>query len=77
MLGARIFLGERSCFGNMPNFGEKDLFLEHVQQVVEKKHANKEGKSTCRRKSNVTCMQTCLTMIGLGFLTNIVTSISL
>jgi hypothetical protein len=37
--------------------------------VEEKKHAEKEGKKTCRmRESNVECMQKDLTMLGLGIL---------
>jgi hypothetical protein len=44
--------------------------------VERKKHAEKEGRAACKRKSNVTHRQESLTMIGLGFLTNIVTAIS-
>jgi hypothetical protein len=40
----------------------------------ENKHAR--GKSTCKRRKNVARRKESLTMIGLGFLTNIVTTIS-
>jgi hypothetical protein len=42
-----------------------------------KKHAEKEGKATCKRKINVAHRQEILTMIGLGFFIRIVTIISL
>jgi hypothetical protein len=45
--------------------------------VVRKQDAEKEGKETCRRKHNVAHRKKILTLVGLGFLTNIVTDISL
>jgi hypothetical protein len=36
--------------------------------VARKKHAEKEGKEACRRKTNVAQKNTILTLIGLGFL---------
>jgi hypothetical protein len=36
----------------------------------------KKGKETCKRKRNVERRKESLTMIGLGFLTNIVMTIS-
>jgi hypothetical protein len=57
-VGRRHIFGRKIFFGNMPNFGEKDLLLYLSQQVVGKKHVEKEGKETCRRKINVTRMKT-------------------
>jgi hypothetical protein len=57
--------------------GKEDLMLECKQQVARKKHAEKEGKTTCKRKSNVARRQEILTMIGLGFLIRILTDIIL
>jgi hypothetical protein len=68
---------EKALFEERPIFGKEDLILEHAQQVERKKHAEKEGKATCKRKSNVARRQTSLTMIGLGFLIRIVMAISL
>jgi hypothetical protein len=45
--------------------------------VARKQHVGKEGKATCKRKSNVAHEQASLTMMGLGFLIRIVTTISL
>ena len=45
--------------------------------MARKQHEEKEGKETCKRKSNVAHRQASLTMIGLGFLINIATTISL
>jgi hypothetical protein len=59
---------EKDHFWKRPVFGKKYLILEHVQQVARKKHAEKEGKSACMRKSNVACSRTSLTVIRLGFL---------
>jgi hypothetical protein len=39
-----------------------------------KKHAEKEGKAACRRKSNVVRRHINLTMLGLGFWIKIVTN---
>jgi hypothetical protein len=39
--------------------------------VARKKHAEKEGKATCKRKRNVAQRKKRLIVIGLGFLTNI------
>jgi hypothetical protein len=49
--------------------GKKILFLECTPYVVEKKHAEDEGKETCGRwrKSSMAHMQTNLAMLGLGF----------
>jgi hypothetical protein len=66
----RIYLKER------PNFGREDLMLEHKKKVARKQHAEKEGRTTCKRKINVARRHISLTMIGLGFLTKIVMDIS-
>jgi hypothetical protein len=50
--------------------------LEHAQQVERNKHAEKEEKTTCKRKNNVARRHASLTMIGLGFLIRIVVAIS-
>jgi hypothetical protein len=39
--------------------------------VARKKHEEKEGKATCRRKINMAHRKASLTMIGLGFLTRL------
>jgi hypothetical protein len=72
----QAYFWRRICFGERPIFGKEDLILECKQQVARKKHAEKEGKATCKRKSNVACRKTSLTMIGLGFLIRIVMAIS-
>jgi hypothetical protein len=41
-----------------------------------KKHAEKEGKTTCKRESNVAHKHEILTMIGLGILRRIIMDIS-
>jgi hypothetical protein len=46
-----------------------------MQKKKEKQHAEKEGKAACRRKSNVVCMQTGLTMIRVRVFDNIVMTI--
>jgi hypothetical protein len=38
------------CFGERPIFGKEDLILKHEQQVARKQHAEKEGKTTCRKR---------------------------
>jgi hypothetical protein len=43
--------------------------------VARKQHVEKERKAVGKRKSNVACRQGILTMIGLGFLKNIVMNI--
>jgi hypothetical protein len=40
--------------------------------VARKKHVDKEGKATCRRKRNMVLRKTSLTVIGLGFFKKIV-----
>jgi hypothetical protein len=45
--------------------------------VARNKHAEKEGKTTCKRKIHVARRHEILTMIGLGFLKMIVMTISL
>jgi hypothetical protein len=50
---AQAYFWEKDLFWERPIFGEKDLILEHAQQVAGKQHAVKEGKTTCRRKSNM------------------------
>jgi hypothetical protein len=64
-----------SCWAQ--TYFEKDLILEHAQQLARKQHAEKEGKAACKRKSHVARRQTSLTILGLGFLIRIVTTISL
>jgi hypothetical protein len=79
ILGAGLFLGEISVLGTCPFLERKTYFWSACsrQQVAGKKHAEKEGKVTCRRKINVAHMHIGLTMLRLGFLTNIVMAISL
>jgi hypothetical protein len=50
--------------------------LEHKQQVARKKHAEKKEKQHARGKAMWREGKASLTMIGLGFLTNIVMAIS-
>jgi hypothetical protein len=59
-----------------------DVFLEknkwqesNMQKKKEKQYAR--GKTSCKKRNNVERRQEILTMIGLGFLTRIVTTISL
>jgi hypothetical protein len=75
ILGTCLFL-EKDLFWERPIFGKEDLILEHAQQVERKKYAKKEGKTTCRGKRNMAHRKKILTMIGLGFLDNIVTTIT-
>jgi hypothetical protein len=45
--------------------------------VARKQHAEKERKEECKRKNHVVRRKASLTMIGLGFLISIVTTIIL
>jgi len=45
--------------------------------LARKKHAEKEGKVACNRKSHIARRKEILTIIGLGFLIRIVRAISL
>jgi hypothetical protein len=75
--GCKLIFREGSIFGKYLTMGKEDLTSEQNQQVTRKNHAKKEGKTTCKRKHNVVRRQASLTMIWLGFLKNIVTTISL
>jgi hypothetical protein len=77
------YFGCRHIFGEKVYFG-KDLILERrpnfgARAIDGKKEAcRKRRKSNMQRgKANVACRQESLTMIGLGFLINIVMAISL
>jgi len=65
LLWVLTYFWRKICF-------EKDLILECKQQVARKQQVEKKGKETYKRKNNVPCRYTSLTMIGLGFLTKIV-----
>jgi hypothetical protein len=67
----------RICVGEIIIFGKEDLILECAQHVVRKKHVEKEGKATCRRKRNMVHKKTILIVIWLGFLIRILIAISL
>jgi hypothetical protein len=75
-LGIGLFLGERSAFGMTYFWKERPNFLARATSG-KKATCKKEGKAACRRKRKVACRKTSLTMIGLGFLTNILKAISL
>jgi ribosomal protein S9 len=49
----QAYFWRKYLFWERPNFGKEDLILEHAQQMERKQHAKKEGKTTCKRKSNV------------------------
>jgi hypothetical protein len=67
-----IYFGCRPSFGEKFYFG-KDLILERRPNFG----AHARGKEACKRRSNVAHKKESLTMIGLGVLINIVTTISL
>jgi hypothetical protein len=83
MLGVGLFLGERSIFGKtyfwkeIPNFGVHTISGKKETCRKRRKKQHSRGKEACRRKINVSRKKKSLTMIGLGFLTNIVTTIIL
>jgi len=67
----------QAYFEERPIFGRKDQFWEHVQQLARKQHAEKEEKKHARGEACKARRQENLTTIGLGFLTKVVTTISL
>jgi hypothetical protein len=70
------YFGRKLIFGEKTYFG-KYLILEQRTTDGKKEACKKRRKRTCKRKSNMACRQESLTMIGLGFLINIVMTISL
>jgi hypothetical protein len=72
ILGTGLFLGERSVLGTCPFLERKTYFWSMRNRWQESKHAKKEGKEHAGGKATWARMQTGLTMLGLGFLTNIV-----
>jgi hypothetical protein len=73
----QAYFWRKDLFWERHNFGNEDLILERAQQMARKKHAEKEGKVTCKRKTSMARRKTIPTIIGLRFLIRIVMTISL